>query len=239
MSNQSSPTVDPAQFGRALTQAFRRSRPESRAALIAAAELRAVPAGEVIVPQGQTDELVLMIDGLAALRRSTPDGRELIPRLIGMGQIGGLLALSERPAAADVVAVSTSLVAILAGSSIRSLAGNDSGLALDVLDHTLDALSLSVRRLDGLLHQGAQLRVARVLQEYRHLFFGEQHVLTRKLLPSLVGTSREMTGRVLRTFESVGIIRRAGRSQLELLDAAGLRAIAQTRSSDEEELPRP
>jgi CRP-like cAMP-binding protein len=43
--------------------------------------------------------------------------------------------------------------------------------------------------------------------------------MTRAYLPALVGTSREMTGRVLRQLESDGIVRRVGRDRLRLLDA--------------------
>ena len=45
---------------------------------------------------------------------------------------------------------------------------------------------------------------------------------TRAHLPALVGTSREMTGRVLRRLESEGIIERIGRDRLRVLDADGL-----------------
>ena len=47
-------------------------------------------------------------------------------------------------------------------------------------------------------------------------------MVTRSYLPALVGTSREMTGRVLRQLEAEGVVERIGRGRLRLLDAAEL-----------------
>ena len=52
-------------------------------------------------------------------------------------------------------------------------------------------------------------------------------MLTRTQLPIMVGTSREMTGRVLRILESQGLVARVGRSRLRLLDPVGLARAAE------------
>jgi CRP-like cAMP-binding protein len=72
-------------------------------------------------------------------------------------------------------------------------------------------------RVDGLLHQGACRGVIRVLARHRDLFFGEPAIISGADLPSLVGTSREMTGRVLRDLERDGTLARVGRTGLRLL----------------------
>ena len=51
----------------------------------------------------------------------------------------------------------------------------------------------------------------------RDLFFADPPVLSRSHLPALVGTSREMTGRVLRQLEREGMVARVGRNGLRLL----------------------
>ena len=56
-----------------------------------------------------------------------------------------------------------------------------------------------------------------ILARHRELFFGEPAVLTRAHLPGLVGTSREMTGQVLRQLEREGTVARVGRTGLKLL----------------------
>jgi CRP-like cAMP-binding protein len=79
------------------------------------------------------------------------------------------------------------------------------------------SLHATVERIEGFLHQDARRRVLRILARHRELFFGERAVLSRSHLPGLVGTSREMTGRVLRQLEREGMIERFGRSGLRLL----------------------
>ncbi len=84
-------------------------------------------------------------------------------------------------------------------------------------------------RLDEFVHQSSRQRVVRVLARYGDLFFGQPAVLSRSHLPSLVGTSREMTSRVIRQLEREGMVARVGRNGLQLLaperlhDAAGRR----------------
>jgi CRP-like cAMP-binding protein len=79
------------------------------------------------------------------------------------------------------------------------------------------SLQETVEGIEGFLHQDARLRVVRILARHRDLFFGEPAVLTRAHLPALVGTSREMTGRVLRQLEREGTIGRVGRTGLRLI----------------------
>jgi CRP-like cAMP-binding protein len=79
------------------------------------------------------------------------------------------------------------------------------------------SLHETVERIEGFLHQDARLRVMRVLARHRDLFFGDSPVLTRAHLPGLVGTSREMTGHVLRQLEREGTLARVGRAGLKLL----------------------
>jgi CRP-like cAMP-binding protein len=221
-------------LARSIAVAFPHSRPETREALLAAAEIRTARAREIILAQGEPNEFVLVVQGLAALRRNTPEGRQVIPRIISAGELGGLLGISGRPTSVDVLALSGCVVAIVPGHALRSLMSSDSGLALDALDHALVALHHIAEKMDDLLHQGAQRRVARVLHQHRELFFSEPEILTRAHLPALVGTSREMTGRVIRRLESHGIVRRSGRSRLELLDPVGLHAAAQRDTTREE-----
>jgi hypothetical protein len=57
-----------------------------------------------------------------------------------------------------------------------------------------------------------------VLEQHADILFGEEAVLSRAYLPALVGTSHEMTARVLRKLESDGVVARSSRDRLELLD---------------------
>ena len=100
----------------------------------------------------------------------------------------------------------------------------DAGMALAAIDSMAASLHDTIERIEGFVHQNARRRVLRVLASYRSLFFGDPVILTRAHLPGLVGTSREMTGRVLRHLEREGVVERVGRTGLRLLQPGGLDA---------------
>jgi CRP-like cAMP-binding protein len=161
-----------------------------------------------------------MLRGHAALRRTTADGRELVLGIAPPGMLFGFSSIAGSPAGVDLVAVTPARVAVWPGGEVRSLVLDDNGLALDVIDGMAKYLVHLSDRLDGFIHQEARRRVLRVLAEYEDLFFGDAQVLSRRHLPGLVGTSREMTGRVVRELEREGIIARVGKGGLRLVSPA-------------------
>jgi CRP/FNR family cyclic AMP-dependent transcriptional regulator len=201
---------------------FPGSQPETRRALVAAADVRTFQARQTVVAQGEESLVGVILDGYLGFRRTTVDGREVMPRIVSRGDLGPFLSLLHRPSTAELVAMSPSRVALWPGEDVQGLAVDDAGLALDLLRHVLLGFEEIVERLDGLLYQDALRRVARVLIQHADLVFGDEAVVTRAYLPALIGTSREMTGRVLRELESDGLVQRMGRHRLRLLDAPGL-----------------
>jgi CRP-like cAMP-binding protein len=215
-----------ASLPEALTGAFPHSLPETRTALARTASARTFGAGELIIKQGDESSIALVLDGHVAVRRTTVDGRELIVRIVTRGGLTGFLTFAAHPAGGDAIALTPSPAAVWQGSEVRSFAAADPGFGVDILDHVLATFGELVSRLDSLLYQDALRRVARVLDLHAGLFFGERPVLTRAHLPTIVGTSREMTGRVLRILESRHVVVRVGRNRLRLLDPDGLAATA-------------
>jgi CRP-like cAMP-binding protein len=209
-----------------IAEAFPRSRPETRTALAVAAHIRAFAARHMIGRQGDEEHVAMVLEGYVALRRTTTDGRQLIIRIVTHPSLTQVLPLAGRGAAGDSLTLTPSVAAIWQGSEVRALANVDPGLAGDLLDHALVTFEDTMGRLDGLGYQNAGRRVAAMLQEHAELFFTDQPVLQRSDLPGLVGTSREMTGRVLRVLEARRVVERVGRDRLRLLDAAGLATAA-------------
>lgn len=214
--------MQPDAIGRVVATAFPGSRPETSHALTALAEIRSVEAGGTIIGQGEQTRTVLVVEGHVGLRRTAADGREVIPRVLSSGDLGSLLPIAGRPAAVEALALSPARVALWSATDLQGLARDDVGLALDLLEHSLFAFEAVVERLDGLMYQDAVRRVARVLEQHADILFGEQAVLSRAYLPALVGTSHEMTARVLRKLESDGVVARSSRDRLELLDPVRL-----------------
>jgi CRP-like cAMP-binding protein len=170
--------------------------------------------GEPIYRQGGPVPLNLILEGNAISRRTTADGQQIFS---GVAQSGVLFGYSGIAGSTSIVALNDCLVAQWPGDEIRELVQGDPALSLVAIDTLAGSLHALMEQLEGFLHQDARRRVLRILARHRALFFGDPPVLTRAHLAGLVGTSPEMTRRVLRQLEREGAIAREGRSTLRLL----------------------
>jgi CRP-like cAMP-binding protein len=205
-----------------LRSAFPRSSTETQQMLLSAADIRTFRREKTVVDQGEESRIGLILAGHLGFRRTTVDGREVMPRIGSRGDMAPFMPIAGRPSTAEAVALTTSRVAFWPAADVLALAAGDAGFAIDILEHVMFVFEEVVDRMDGLLYQNALRRVARILDQHADIIFGEEAVVTRAYLPALVGTSREMTGRVLRRLESEGVVQRIGRDRLRLLDATGL-----------------
>jgi CRP-like cAMP-binding protein len=190
------------------------------------ARLRTVPPEAAIYPQGEPAMLTLILDGFGAFRRTTIGGQQLSSGVGRAGDLFGFSSMASVASSVELVALTECHVAQWPGAQIRALAGEDPALAINAVDSMAAALHAMIERVEGFLHQDARRRVVRIMARHRDLFFGEPAILTRAHLPSLVGTSREMTGRVLRQLEREGTVGRVGRTGLKLLRPERLEADA-------------
>jgi len=196
------------------------------AALVDTARVRVVSPGGSVYAQGEPVPLTLIIGGYGIAQRTTTDGQLLFSGVAPAGELFGYSGISASVSSIELLALTECEVAQWAGGEIRTLAAQDSGLALVAIDSLASSLHALMGQIEGFLHQDARRRVLRILSRYRPLFFCDAPVLNRTHLPGLVGTSREMTGRVLRQLEREGTLRREGRTGLRLLDPERLEAPA-------------
>jgi CRP-like cAMP-binding protein len=182
--------------------------------------------GEQIYRQGEPVPLTIILEGYGAARRTTVSGKELVNGVARTGVLFGWSGLAAVPSSVELLALTECEVGQWRGPDVRALAVVDHGLALAAIDSMAWSMHQTVERIEGFLHQDARLRVIRVLALHRDLFFGETAVLTRSHLPGLVGTSREMTGQVLRQLEREGVVERFGRTGLRLLRPDQLEVVA-------------
>jgi CRP-like cAMP-binding protein len=192
-------------------------RTETIERLVQTVRLRSVKPGEQIYRQGDPVPLTLILEGYGAARRTTVNGKELVSGVAPAGVLFGWSGLAAVPSSVELVALTRCEIGQWRGEEVRALALADPGLAFAAIDSMAWSLHQTVERIEGFLHQDARLRVLRILAQHRDLFFGEPAVLTRAHLPGLVGTSREMTGTVLRQLEREGTLARVGRAGLKLL----------------------
>lgn len=209
-----------------LEQALPGCRAETIVRLIDSARIRSVQPAQQIYRQGEPVPLTIILEGYGAARRTTVDGKELVSGVARTGVLFGWSGLAAVPSAVELVALTECEVAQWAGLEVRAIAVEDPGLALAAIDSMAWSLHETVERIEGFLHQDARLRVMRILARHRDLFFGDSPVLTRAHLPGLVGTSREMTGHVLRQLEREGTLARVGRAGLKLLQPERLEGAA-------------
>jgi CRP-like cAMP-binding protein len=197
-------------------------RPQTRDLLAGAARVRSFRGEDTVFRQGEPIPLTLMIRGFGTFRRTTIDGQHLAVGIANPGDLFGFSAIASAHSPVDLVALTDCQAAFWKGPEVRQLAATDSGFALAVVDWMANYLTTITEKVDGFLHQDARRRVVRILARHKDLFFAEPAVLSRSHLPSLVGTSREMTGRVLRQLEREGTLARVGRTGLRLLRPDGL-----------------
>lgn len=181
------------------------------------ARLRTLVVDEVIVHQGAPLPLTMIVSGYAAFRRTTVNGHLVIVGTADPGYLFGFSSISATPSSVEIVALTPAQVATWPAATMRRLALRDPAFAVEVIEWLIRFITVLTEKVDGFLHQDARLRVIRVLARHRDLFFSDPAILSRSHLPGLVGTSREMTGRVLRELEREGTVARVGRTGLRLL----------------------
>jgi CRP-like cAMP-binding protein len=228
----SSSTAERREARGLIERALPGSRRETSESLAETAHIRSVRKDETIFRQGEPIPLTLVVRGYGAFRRTTVDGQQVTVAIAEPGGLYGFSSIASAQSTVDLVALTDCDVALWRGPEVRHLTTTDSGFALAVIEVMATYLSTITEKVDGFLHQNARRRVVRVLARHRDLFFASPAVLSRSHLPSLVGTSREMTGRVLRELEAEGTLARDGRTGLKLLRPDRLDADAARPSPD-------
>ena len=222
--DRGAPEADHGTLDGLLLQALPGCRADTLERLRESVRIRIVRPEGRIYRQGEPVPLTLILEGYGAARRTTVSGKELVSGVARSGVLFGWSGLASVPSSVELVALTVVKVAQWNGPDVRALAVDDPGLALVAIDSMAWSLHQTVERIEGFLHQDARLRVVRILTQHHDLFFGENPVLTRTHLPGLVGTSREMTGHVLRQLERDGTLARVGRTGLKLLRPDQLQA---------------
>ena len=222
--NDTPTPIEPVGLRTLIERTLPKCRPASVRHLEQSVHVHRARKGELLFRQGQPVAMTLIMNGYGVFQRTTVSGQLVTVGIANRGEIYGLTAISSTISSVDMVALTECEVATWHGDVLRHLVVTDPDLALAIIDRMALFLNMLTEKLDGFLHQESRRRVMRVLVRHQDLFFSDPPVLTRSHLPGLVGTSREMTGRVLRELEREGTIGRAGRAGLTLLNPARLQA---------------
>jgi CRP-like cAMP-binding protein len=205
------------QLRETLAQSLQGCRPETITAMVDTARLRRVREGDNIYRQGEPVPLTLILRGYGIARRTTADGQQLFSGVAQTGVVFGYSGIASSISSVEIVALTDAIVAQWVGTEIRELIRTDVALGMAAIDSMAASLHAAMESIEGFMHQDARRRVLRILARHRSLFFGDPPVLTRAHLSGLVGTTQEMTRRVLRQLENEGTVVREGRTGLRLL----------------------
>jgi CRP/FNR family transcriptional regulator, cyclic AMP receptor protein len=189
-------------------------------------------AGQCIFAAGDPGgSMSLISGGSVKVCLSSTEGKEVLLALLGPGDVFGELALLDgRPRSADVIAKTDCDVLTLAREDLEAFFLEYPRAALNLLG----TLAGRLRRSNQLLEDSAFLdipgRLARALLALAE-DYGQQHPagtgltakLTQQELADMIGATRESVNKNLKRFETLGLIRRQGRS-LTIVDPEGLRA---------------
>jgi len=187
--------------------------------------------GDRLYEEGDVDDkLYVVIEGKVKLTRASPDGREVLVRVQGPGEMFGELAMFDPTyRTSTAAAVTDARLAVIAHTDLRDVLVRRPTVALLLLKELAQRLRSITDTTTNLIFTDVPGRVAKALLELADKFGAQQdggvrvnHDLTQEELAQLVGASRETVNKALADFASRGWIQLSAKSVL-IIDSERLR----------------
>ncbi|MHB8105543.1 MAG: Crp/Fnr family transcriptional regulator [Dehalococcoidales bacterium] len=176
--------------------------------------------GARILSEGDvTDSLYFIVSGLVKVFKTSPGGKEQVLHIAPPGDSLNDVSLYDGgPNAAGMVALTPVFLYAIKKNDIMRVLPENPRLMMNVIR----ALAERIRRDSNLLEDLSSSQVlGRLAKLFLGRYGGEEHTaglnLTQKDIASLVGSSREMVNRSLKTIEEMGGIR-LSRRRIFILD---------------------
>ena len=191
---------------------------------LAAAHKRKYPRGSTIIYAGeQSDSIYYITKGSVTVLIEDDTGREIIVAYLNEGDFFGEMAMfGEGTRTAWVKAKSECEVAELGYLKFSELSQKDAGMLYKLATQLADRLGKTTQKVGDLAFLDVTGRVARTLLDLckepdaiTHPD-GMQIKITRQEIGRIVGCSREMVGRVLKTLEDQGLASVKGKTMVIL-----------------------
>ena len=170
-----------------------------------------------------SDSLYYIVNGSVTVVIEDDEGREMIVAYLNQGDFFGEVGLFEEEAAqrtAWVKARSNCDVAEISYDRFKSLIVEDSELLMKLTGQMAERLKHTTRKMGDLAFLDVTGRVARTLLDLckqpdamTHPD-GMQIKITRQEIGRIVGCSREMVGRVLKSLEEQGLVSVKGKTMV-------------------------
>lgn len=200
-----------------------------------AAPLRLKPNELLYMPEEESGQVYLILEGEVRLYKINADGREFTLGIFGVGEIVGeteVLTGSGRACYA-MARGATELLAQDKRRFLRHLTDSPQA-AIDITRFVSFKNQLVERKMESLLFKTAHAKVAEQLlalagQHGRPLPEGDvvdiAYPITHQEIANLIGATRETVSYVLLDFKAMGLIHTA-RRRIAIRDMAGLKRIA-------------
>ncbi len=182
---------------------------------------RKYPSGQTIIRAGdRSDTLYYIVQGSVTVLLEDEEGREVILAFLNAGDFIGEMGLFEdaQGRSAWVRAKTACEIAEIGYDRVREVVEENPELLYAIGAQMADRLRLTSRRLGDLAFMDVAGRIARALLDLckqpdamSHPD-GTQIRITRQELGRMVGCSREMAGRVLKSLEEQSLISVAGKT---------------------------
>jgi CRP-like cAMP-binding protein len=206
--------------------------PEDREALVARAGRRRFRRGSLLIHEGDSgDEVFALLSGRVKVTGTTGEGREVIVRFAGPGELLGELAVIDgQPRLASVEAIDPVEAVAIAGSDFRALLDSHPGISVALLR----SLSRRFRGADrARVEFAASQTLGRVAARLLELVerYGEPAEngavainlpLSQEELAGWTASSREAVAKALQTMRKLGIVN-TERRRITVLDPEALR----------------
>ena len=214
----------PSDFSKLSTDALSPGQlPESVKALLKRAKINRFPKKTPIIHAGtESNSLYLILKGSVAIILEEDDQREIIVAYLNAGDFFGEMGLFEaKPQrTAEVRTREVCEIAEIDYDTFHELCQQYPDLSYAVFAQLARRLKNTTRKVTDLAFIDVSGRIARCLIDLAHqqeamlLPNGRQIRITRQEIGRLVGCSREMVGRVLKTLEEQGMIETDGKAIL-------------------------
>jgi CRP-like cAMP-binding protein len=200
----------------------------------AAAHLRSVGAGAMFFAEGEPASSFFVLEtGSVKLTQVTPEGHQVVMRLLGPGDAcGGVAAFGGAvyPVGAEAVTDSTALE--WAGPTMAMLMERHPRLAINAVRFVAERLYLLQEQFRQLATERVERRVARALlrlveQTGRRIESGVliDLPLSRDDIAQMTGTTLYTVSRIISRFEAEGLLE-GGRQRMVIRNSQGLLKIA-------------
>ena len=172
---------------------------------------KSYPKNAVVITEGeQGDSLFAVMSGRVKVFIGDEDGREIILKMLGPGDVFGEMSVIDRqPRSASVSTLESCVFRVLSHSSFEVCLERAPRIAIGVMNALAKRLRDADRKITTLALMDVYGRVAHTLLELAVQSDGKLQVgqkLSQQDIANMVGASREMVNRILKDLSERGYI---------------------------------